>query len=764
VSRASRSRRASSDVAAGLVRRSSAGQGSSGRVPRLATLLLLTLGLKLALAFTLADHPLLQPVGDLDTGAYWRFAERVASGDILMQNQALDVSPLYIYWLALAQVLTGASVAGVLALQAVLGTLAVALTGLTAARWSAAPERAALVASGVLALTSIVALQEAVILQSALDPILMALFAWTTTRALQEPSGRRWAWSGVALALLATNRPNAWLLGIVVGLAAAFMAGLGEPALPSATPGQEERAGRPNPAPRVESGGRGVSAAYHVAALVIGVLVVLAPFALRSRLAGFEWSPLPMHGGLNFYIGNHAGANGTYTVVDGIRPSIEGQRLDMYNVVAKAIGRPVAASHASSYFVRWAIDWWRASPVQAMRLFARKLWLSTHSWELPVNVSHAWFREHTPLLWAMPFGAWLLVPLGLGVSIGGRLVVPEAHRDAWRWFRWLLPVYLLSVAIFFVVDRYRMPALVLGAIHVGLLASMTREHRARAGRGAVAAMIVAVVVFVAGLVPLPFQRGEADADTQMAVIAIDAGRDAEGEQWLASAVARHPAPGIAWFRAGLAWQARNDLPRAERALREAYRLDPEVSDVTFALAGVLLSQGKGADALPLLKQLQTGDGGAPTARAERYRLDIALAHWQNGDEALARGVLASGVTPEGLPLLRARALAAVEARQVALAEWLLSVYRRHAPGDADVAEKLGLMRVRTGDAAGAAAMFEEAARLDPARATARFNLAVLRAQQGRRDEAIALLQDALRIDPTYAQAAGALRELRGDSQ
>jgi Flp pilus assembly protein TadD len=98
---------------------------------------------------------------------------------------------------------------------------------------------------------------------------------------------------------------------------------------------------------------------------------------------------------------------------------------------------------------------------------------------------------------------------------------------------------------------------------------------------------------------------------------------------------------------------------------------------------------------------------------------------------------------------------------VALAEWLLSVYRHNAPGDAEVAEKLGLMRVRTGDAAGAATLFEDAARLDPTRATARFNLAVLRAQQGRRDEAIALLQDALRIDPTYAQAAGALRELRG---
>lgn len=734
MSRASRSRRASPDVAAGPVR-PAAGQGRRERVPRIAALLLLTLGLKLALAFTLAGHPLLQPVGDLDTGAYWRLAERVASGDILMQHQALDVSPLYIYWLAIAQALTGASVAGVLALQAVLGTLAVWLVAATTMQWASPLRawRAGVVAGGVLTLTSIVALQEAVILQSALDPLLMALLAWTTTRALQEPSTRRWAWSGVALALLATNRPNAWLLGLVV-LAAA----VGREGVPART--------RPTAS----------------AALVAGVLVVLAPFTARTRLAEGYGAFLPSHGGLNFYIGNHPQANGTYTVIDGIRPSIEGQRLDMYDVAAKALGRP-ASTEVSSYFVGRALTWWRESPLQAARLFARKLWFSTHSWELPVNVSHAWFREHTPLLWVMPFGAWLLVPLGLSVSIAGSVLVDDERRAAWRWFRWLLPVYLPSVALFFVVDRYRMPALVLGAVHVGLLASMTRQHRERARRSAFVALAVAAVVFAAGLVPLPFQRGEADTDTQMAVIAIDAGRDAEGEQWLASAVARHPAPGVAWFRAGLAWQARSDLPRAERALREAHRLDPEVSDVTFALAGVLLSQGKGGDALPLLEQLQEADAGAASnARTERLRLDIALAHWQNGDEALARNVLATGVTPEGLPLLRARALAAVEARHVALAEWLLSVHRRAAPGDAEAVEKLGLMRARTGDTAGAASLLAEAARLDPVRATARFNLAVLRAQQGRRDEAIALLQEALRIDPAYAQAAGALSELRGD--
>jgi Flp pilus assembly protein TadD len=171
---------------------------------------------------------------------------------------------------------------------------------------------------------------------------------------------------------------------------------------------------------------------------------------------------------------------------------------------------------------------------------------------------------------------------------------------------------------------------------------------------------------------------------------------------------------------------------------------------------VLLSQGKGAEAAPLLASVERAG-----VHLDRVRLDRALALWQAGDRTGARRLLQAGVPTAGLPLLRARAFAAVEARQIELAAWLLDVLRAHAAQDAEVAETLGLMQVRLGDEVGAAALFAEAARLEPSRATARFNLAIVRVRQGRREDAIALLREALRIDPTYAQAAGALRELLG---
>jgi len=166
------------------------------------------------------------------------------------------------------------------------------------------------------------------------------------------------------------------------------------------------------------------------------------------------------------------------------------------------------------------------------------------------------------------------------------------------------------------------------AIHAGVLVAWAsdRDARAAAMRASGARLRVtlaaglALVLGAASVIPLPLQLGEAEADTRMALHAIDTARDDEGRAWLGRAVARHRAPGVAWFRAGLAWQARNQLVDAERSLREAHRLDPEVGDVAFALAGVLLTEGKGAEAAPLFEQAQRAG-----VRPDRVRLDLSLA-------------------------------------------------------------------------------------------------------------------------------------------
>lgn len=686
-------------------------------------LLAAVFALKATLALTLADHPLLQPVGELDAGEYWRLAGRVAGGDVLLQGTAFYLSPLYIYVLAALQTLAGGSLHGVLVSQAALGTAAVWLVSRSATRWST--PTAGLVAAALLTLTGVVALHEATVLQSAIDPLLTAGFLFAFTVALQRGTWRDWLGCGLALALFALNRPNAWLLTALC-LPAAWM----------------RDAARPRAA----------------AALVAGALLVLAPFSIRTVVATGAWQVLPGHGGLNLYIGNHLGATGTYTVLEEIRPSMVGQREDTRRVAEAAAGRSLTDAEVSWHFVGRAIDWWRVHPLDALRLTAYKAWLVVHAWELPVNVSYAWFREQVALLRWLPVGAWLLLPLAAAGSLAAPSSVVSVHHAGWRWFRLVLPTYLASVAVVFVVDRYRAPGLVVACVVAAPLVARAltggATHVASGLRGWLAAAGGLVLLAVA-LVPLPFDLGLGEADTRMALHAIERGDEDDARGWLTRGTSRRPpAGGLAYFRAGLAWQSRGRWSEAEWALREAMRLDADVPDVAFALAGALLSQGKGAEAVPLLQQAERSG-----VRPDRARLDLALAFWQAGREDEARAALDGGVPAAGLPLLRARGLAAVDARQTRLASWLLDVYRRYVNDDAEVAEKLGLMLATQGRLDEAAAQLSEAAGLDAARATARFNLALVRLQQGRRDEAIALLRDALRIDPDYPQAAGALREI-----
>jgi tetratricopeptide (TPR) repeat protein len=686
-------------------------------------LLVIVFALKAALALVLADHPLLQPSGELDSGEYWRLAQRVAGGDLWLQGTPFYVSPLYIYVLALLQVLAGDSVRGVLLLQAVLGTAAVWLAARTAGRWGT--PATGVVAATLLALTGVVALQEAAVLQSAIDPLLTLAFLLAFTGALQRGSWRTWLWCGSALALLALNRPNAWLLVALCAPAAAV---------------------RDDARPRA------------AIAFVLGVLLTVAPFTVRTRVATGEWQMFPGHGGLNLYIGNHADATGTYTVVEGIRPSIDGQREDARRVAEAAHGGPLTDAQVSSHFVRRAAGWWLTHPADALRLTTYKIWLVVHAWELPVNISYAWFREQMPVLWLLPVGAWLLLPLGAATLVAGPMGIAPNHQRSWRWFRLVLPVYLVSVVVVFVVDRYRAPGLVMAAVVVApavraLLA--VRTTRSCPTTRAWLAAVVGLAVLAAALVPLPFDLGQGEADTRMALQAIERNRDDEARAWLARGSGRRPPiGGVAYFRAGLAWQAQAQWSEAEWALREARRLDPDVPDVAFALAGTLLSQGKGGEALPLLQEVDRLG-----VRPDRARLDLALAFWQAGREHDARALLERGVPVSGWPLLRARALAAVDARQTRLAAWLLGAYRVLVPADAEVAEKLGLMLGTEGRLDEAAAQLVEASALDAARATARFNLALVRLKQGRREEAITQLREALRIDPGYERAAGALREL-----
>jgi tetratricopeptide (TPR) repeat protein len=682
---------------------------AGGGTPVLLLVAVAAFGLKALVAAQLVDHPLLQPRGVLDDAAYVRLAERVASGDVTLGPDVYYLAPLYTYVLG-ALFAAGGSLVAARMLQITLGSVAVALVGLTARRWFG--PAAALPAAIAAALTGLFTFNEILILQSSLDPFLTALALFALARALERRSIGSCVAAGLASGALALNRPNALLAAVAVAVAWVG-------------------------ARRSRVGLREVSA------YALGVALLVAPVTIRNRVVAGEWVLLTSHGGLNFYIGNRAGADGTWMGIPGIAPDIEGQARDARRVASQALGRPAGARETSAYFYGLAWQWIRTHPGEALVLFLRKVALTFGTTDVALNYSYTYYaHDERTLLSALVVGPWLLVPVGVvGLWLGLRLRPGAAYR-IWLVF---VPAYAVSVAAFFMSSRYRLPLLVPLAIGAGATLAWCWE-RARGrewGRllgpvSGAAALGVAVSLPLAADVGRMYERGE------RIVFDLAAGRDAAALARLDETLARHPEPGLLLFRVGRVFQDRGDATRAVEWFEKALAADPGQPDIRFSLGQALLAAGRPGEAVAHLAAARAAAVESDLATAE-----LVLAYAALGRREEARRELAA-LSPSRLSspaLAVALGRAAVDIEAFDLAEPHLRRALAGAPDDVEILELLGIALDRLGRHDEAAATLTRLVALAPSRASGHYFLALALAQLGRLDDARRQVGEARRLDP-----------------
>lgn len=718
------------------------------------------LAVKAVALLQLHGHPLLQPAGELDTAYYVALAREVAAGDLSAGGRVFFVSPLYVYVLAAVFAATGGSLLAAKIVQIALGAAAVGLVFATARLWFG--ERTARLAAGLALLTGSFTFNEVLILQSALDPFLTALSVYVLARAWLAPAPRAWFAAGAVLGLHALNRPNSLIVAAVTGawLTAAVARGRRQR---WATQVGGPRAGQVDPRPAAFVG------------LVLGLGAVLGPVAMRNALAAGELTLVSSHGGLNFYIGNHAGADGTYRAVPGITPSIAGQARDARRVAERALGRTLTDGEVSAYFYGLGWQWIRTHPGDALRLLARKLAYTFNATDIALNYSYAYYaRDEPTVLRMLVVGPWLLLPLGLiglivarpahgGAGTGAldparvRSQAEKVRRAWWPWAAYV-PLYALSVAIFFVSERYRLPLLVplavTSASAIVWLVSIVRAGRRRTWA---ASMVLLAGLALATNWNVGLDDGRAAERTEMIVHLVDAGRDREAMALLESTVPMARDLALVYFRAGQAFAERGEAGRAVALLQRAHERAPDRAEIRLVLGQALLDAGQPAEAAPhLLAALEAG------VRSDLAAFDLARARAAAGDRAGAREALRRIPDPGGLDAASQLAAGrlALEVGDPTFALEVLEPAARAAPGDAGVAEALGLALDAAGRREAAIAALERACALDPHGATARLNLAVFLAERGRTDEARRLAEEALAIRPDYARARAFLEALQ----
>lgn len=540
----------------------------------------------------------------LDSLDYDRWGRALAAGTF-QSNEPFFLAPLYPYGLAFVYRFVSPSLDAVYLVQ-----IALALVGLfalhRAGRVLFGP-REGLVAAALAATYPPLLVADSYLQKESLAATVTALLLWALAAARSDRK------AGVEAARTTGGGVRALLPWLAAGALLGALSLLRENALllpPFLLPLAWRQADA-------------TGALRRVAAFAAGLVLALAPVAAHNARTGGGLLPTTYNGGLNFFIGNNAKADGTYRPVAPGKQTPELARREASRIAEAALGRPLTPGEVSRHWLGRGLAWARESPLAFARLQARKLALFFGGYEVPDAFDFYWLKTLSPALRLPLFdfaGLSLLAAFGLWLGRKRLADVAPAALFALGW--------AATTALFFVSARFRLPAvpalaLLAAPALVALgeaIASRETRDALRLGAPVAAAWLVSTVPareprldlvhFNVGL--LLEARGDAPGAARAYVHALAADpnhylaclnlgalagrrRDfGEAIAWLSRAVEIQPGSEEAWSSLGGAYLGAGDLANARRSLETAYRLNPKNPATVRSLELLALAEARRA--------------------------------------------------------------------------------------------------------------------------------------------------------------------------
>ncbi|MBI3448340.1 MAG: glycosyltransferase family 39 protein [Acidobacteria bacterium] len=518
-------------------------------------LLLGALALRLAWAREMSALPFFD-MPTSDSLFYARTAADIAAGHVVGSGLAYPSSPLYPYLIAPFFLMSGrAAFAGVYLLQALLDAASAVLIKRTAAALFG--RAAGWVAGLAWAAYGLAVFFTADLMEATAAAFFASLFLYLAVRAPTSTSRR--LVTGTALAAAVLLRPHFFLVLPIAIAGAAWLAPLEE----------RRRA---------------------TALLCLGAILPLGLSLARNLAASGEMVLVSPYSGLNAYLGNHRGASGNleFPPGKGLRNDVD--LKEAAHAYPEAMEkRPLSESEVSQFWWGETLREIEADPAAWGALLARKVALFWSPRETPNHLDFEVFRPASPSLSAavVPFAlAGPAALCGLALVVGGAF-----HDRRVIVLAILVAAYNGACAIFFVADRFRLPAagwiVVLGAGAATEIAA-----RARSGRTAAAVwpLVVAVSAGVLLYVPAPLASGARER-VMIAATLLWRGRALEAEMLLRNAVAIDPKSAVASFNLGRLLVATGRWDDAQSVFAEAVRLSPEFAPARAALGDLAKRRG-----------------------------------------------------------------------------------------------------------------------------------------------------------------------------
>ncbi len=265
---------------------------------------------------------------------------------------------------------------------------------------------------------------------------------------------------------------------------------------------------------------QGKKGLVRAALVLLGAMIALSPATVHNLRKG-DFVLTTSQAGPNFYIGNNPIADGSYVKLpfqESAHPSYEAR--DFRKEAAKRAGEKLKPSEVSRFWLEQGMEWIGNNPVQALELYAYKLLLMVHQYEIPDNQSFYLVRDKLVPALRIP-----ILNLGMlwAAALAGVIVVGFSDRRV-SFAVMMLLVYVAAAAAFFVLSRYRLAVVPpLAALGGAYLAWLLRKLGKKSFIKPAASLAVVGLVLLASHWPLP-QENEYQCYNMMAIAYVRTGR------------------------------------------------------------------------------------------------------------------------------------------------------------------------------------------------------------------------------------------------
>lgn len=460
-----------------------------------------------------------------------------------------------------------------------------------------------------------------------------------------------------------------------------------------------------------------------VLGVCLGVLLMVTPALVRNYRVGGEFIFISSYGGLNFYVGNHAGATCVEPKIPELKElaGIDNWTCFDYPAIVHGLGYKqgnpkLSFGQANHYFYGKAFDFIREHPRAFLMKTIKKALLFWGPKEVTNDTVMEYDKRFSALLHWMPGFPFAVAFFALGLLAWwrSRNTVDSGLAAALLLF---VAAYFLSVIPFFIAGRYRMPITPFLLIFGGYGIVWLLQGLLRGPRGAALAALAAFLALFAA------------ANCNIT------GYQASEGTW--------------HFHQAVAYAA---LGNNGAALREYQAMEASGGDpvVVSANAGRLLSkEGRSEEAIAAFRR---GLEHAPKHGMLHNNLGWELARLGRTDEAVAEYEAALAANPK-LAIAEinwGHALSASGKFQDALGHYKNALTM--APGDPYAAYNAGRMLLELGEMDQAIPYYRQAIQFLPRFPEAYNGLGYALAAQSHWDDAIAAYSEALTQEPQYVLA------------